>query len=191
MGTATLTNTNVYSNKVAEVCSPLLPVPRSFFQRPTGVDRLLCVLMAGGEFSRQIEPTGVTFHCPAGTLRARVLLAGCPAPPRWRPPRRRHGNSDQLKHLLQHCNYGACSPLCNVPLPRWIVTCAHGWQNGWGGGLFIAGTATLTDTNVYANEAGYVCSPFELASIAPSGTLRARFPGRVVASTSTLEARRR
>ena len=39
--------------------------------------------------------------------------------------------------------------------PRWNVTCAHGWQ---GGGLYIKGTATLTDTNVYANHADWVCS---------------------------------
>ena len=46
-------------------------------------------------------------------------------------------------------------------MPRWNVTCAHGWQNG--GGLFIdnTGTATLTDTNVYVNRAYYVRSPFE------------------------------
>ena len=43
------------------------------------------------------------------------------------------------------------------PSPRWNVTFAHDWQAG--GGLYITGTATLSDTNVYANEAGYVCSP--------------------------------
>ena len=37
------------------------------------------------------------------------------------------------------------------PSPRWNVTCAHGWQ--YGGGLYILGTATLTNTNVYANQA--------------------------------------
>ena len=42
------------------------------------------------------------------------------------------------------------------PSPRWNVTCAHGWQ---GGGLYIQGTATMTDTNVYANQADSVCSP--------------------------------
>jgi hypothetical protein len=39
----------------------------------------------------------------------------------------------------------------NVCLPQWKVTRALGWQHG--GGLFIKGTATLTDTNVYQNEA--------------------------------------
>ena len=32
-GTATLTNTNVYSNQASQVCS-LLPLPRHFLQRP-------------------------------------------------------------------------------------------------------------------------------------------------------------
>ena len=36
--------------------------------------------------------------------------------------------------------------------------CAHGWQDG--GGLYIEGTATLTGTNVYENQAN-VCSPVE------------------------------
>ena len=36
-----------------------------------------------------------------------------------------------------------------------------------GGGLYIEGTATLTNSNVYANQAGEVCSPFELSSSAP------------------------
>ena len=50
-----------------------------------------------------------------------------------------------------------------LPSPRWNVTRAHGWQGG--GGLYILGTATLINTNVYANEAaGYdgVCSPFDV-----------------------------
>ena len=46
------------------------------------------------------------------------------------------------------------------PSPHWNVTCARGWQ---GGGLLIYGTATLTDTNVYENQAGtQVCSPHAL-----------------------------
>ena len=49
------------------------------------------------------------------------------------------------------------------PLERYV--CAHGWQGG--GGLYIIGTATLINTNVYANQAGSVCSPFELSSSAP------------------------
>ena len=43
------------------------------------------------------------------------------------------------------------------PSPRWNVTCAHAWQ--YGGGLYITGTATLTNTNVHDNQ-GYVRSPF-------------------------------
>ena len=47
------------------------------------------------------------------------------------------------------------------PSPRWNVTCAHGWQAG--GGLYIRGTATLTNINVYSNQAASVCSPFNLS----------------------------
>ena len=32
-----------------------------------------------------------------------------------------------------------------------------------GGGIAIYGTATLTNTNVYSNEAQYVCLPSSLA----------------------------
>ena len=61
-----------------------------------------------------------------------------------------------------------------------------------GGGLFIDGTATLTNTNVYANQATYVCSPFKLSfNFRPAprwnGVLTL---GRVVASGLTLEAKR-
>jgi len=42
-------------------------------------------------------------------------------------------------------------PLNFHPSPQWKVTRALDWQHG--GGLFIKGTATLTDTNVYQNEA--------------------------------------
>ena len=38
--------------------------------------------------------------------------------------------------------------------------CAHGWQDG--GGLHISGTATLTNTNVYENQADRVCSPLNI-----------------------------
>ena len=48
-----------------------------------------------------------------------------------------------------------------LPSPRWNVTRARGWQGG--GGLDIRGTATLTDTNVYENQAFVVCSPFLLS----------------------------
>ena len=47
--------------------------------------------------------------------------------------------------------------------PPMKITLAHDWQ---GGGLVNLGTAMLTNTNVYANQAGastgvsyYVCSP--------------------------------
>ena len=48
-----------------------------------------------------------------------------------------------------------------LPSPRWNVTRARfSWQ---GGGLAVYGMATLTNTNVYSNQAQYVCSPFELS----------------------------
>ena len=38
-----------------------------------------------------------------------------------------------------------------------------------GGGLYVSGTATLTNTNVYSNYARYVCSPSALAqTVLPS-----------------------
>ena len=58
-------------------------------------------------------------------------------------------------------NVGVCSPFePSSTAPRWNVTRADGWQNG--GGLYIwdTATATLTNTNVYDNRAGLVCSPF-------------------------------
>ena len=51
-------------------------------------------------------------------------------------------------------------------VPCWNVACAHGWQDG--GGLYISGTATLTNARVYSNQAGSVCLPLlELSSSAP------------------------
>ena len=41
------------------------------------------------------------------------------------------------------------------------VTCAHGWQDGGGLCIWDGGTATLTDTNVYKNQANTVCSPVD------------------------------
>ena len=88
-----------------------------------------------------------------------------------------------------------CARLLNChPAPRWNVTLAHGWQ--YGGGLYISGTATLTNTNVYANQADNVCLPFEYSLIfctvppLPRWNKRASvFPGRVVAYSSTLEVK--
>ena len=48
-----------------------------------------------------------------------------------------------------------------------------GWQDG--GGLYIYGTATLTNSKVYANQASNVCSAFELSSSAPLEQTRLRF----------------
>ena len=78
----------------------------------------------------------------------------------------------------------------SAPLERYA--CAHGWQ--FGGGLYIKGTATLTDTNVYSNAAESVCSPFNLSlnpSSAPMETDVVLVAGRVVVSTSTPEPKQR
>ena len=59
-----------------------------------------------------------------------------------------------LRHFL-HCPTELLTP------------CSFGLAQG--GGLYIVGTATLTDTNVYSNTAETVCSPTALSlRIAPS-----------------------
>ena len=47
-----------------------------------------------------------------------------------------------------------------APMERYVLDFGCYVQ---GGGIAILGTATLTNTNVYSNEAGYVCSPSSLA----------------------------
>ena len=89
-----------------------------------------------------------------------------------------------------------CSPSVRSwhfhPVSRWNVACARRWQ--WGGGLSIhLGTATLTDTKVYANQAGYVSSPFERSlnfHPVPAGALRVLTLGSM-AGGSTSRARQR
>ena len=55
-----------------------------------------------------------------------------------------------------------------LPLPRQLLHRPYGMLRAppfalQGGGLYIQGTATLTNTNVYSNEAQYVCLPSSLA----------------------------
>ena len=63
-----------------------------------------------------------------------------------------------------------------------------------GGGLYILGTATMTNTNVYSNEARYVRWPCALAYRhfihRPAGTLRVLMTGSL-AGDSTSRARQR
>ena len=81
----------------------------------------------------------VTFHRPTGMLTVLAVRAVAG-----------HGESLCL-----------IEPTRNVPSPQWNVTCsAFGLQ---GGGLYIVGTATLTNTNVYSNQADLVCSLSALA----------------------------
>ena len=60
----------------------------------------------------------------------------------------------------------------SAPLERFVCLLFVQW---YGGGLFISGTATLTNTNVFSNEA-YVRPPYTPSLQRPAGTLRgARF----------------
>ena len=128
MGTATLTNTNVYQNEARYVCSP---IDHSLNCHPAPRWNVTCayVWQCGGGL--RIDGTATLTDTNVYSNQARLV----------------------------------CLPfersLSFHPAPRWNVTCAHGWQAG--GGLVILGTATLINTNVYANQAGDVCSPFELA----------------------------
>ena len=79
----------------------------------------------------------------------------------WLPGRgrgtlyRRHGNTDQHQRVLEYGIWGAltfcpCSSI--APLERHVL----GFCALQGGGLYIYGTATLTNTNVYSNTASQV-----------------------------------
>ena len=57
-----------------------------------------------------------------------------------------------LKHMVT-----VSTPV--APMERYALVFFH----LQGGGLFIFGTATLTNTNVYSNEASFVRSPSALA----------------------------
>ena len=87
-----------------------------------------------------------------------------------------------------------CPRLLNFFIQRpWLERYLCSWF-AQGGGLDIDGTATLTNTNVYNNQADIVCSPFEHSlNFHPAPrwnvTRSALFACRVVDSTSL--ARRR
>ena len=69
--------------------------------------------------------------------------------------------TDAVCGVWQDVSFPAIEPMRNVPSPQWNVTCSvFGLQ---GGGLYIAGTATLTNTNVYSNQAEWVRSLSALA----------------------------
>ena len=69
-------------------------------------------------------------------------------------------------------------------LERYV--CPWLWQ--YGGGLLITGTATLTDTNVYANRADKVLK--NSLSHCPAGTLRVLIVGRVAGGSSSTARQR-
>ena len=92
---------------------------------------------------------------PAPQWYARSLfLAG------WRTAHQRQGNADQHQRLLESGFRGVLTfcPYLNLssiaPMERYTLDLC-GLQ---GGGLYIEGTATLTNTNVYSNQASQVCS---------------------------------
>ena len=123
-GTATLTDTNVNQNEAIDV--RLLSEPSRAFFPIAPLERYVCARCwqyGGGLY---IVGTAMLTNTNVYQNRARYV----------------------------------CSPIGNSlnfhPAPRWNVTCARDWQNG--GGLYIRGTATLTNTNVYGNLADYVCS---------------------------------
>ena len=63
-GTATLINSNIYSNTASSVVRARLCVT---FHCPTGVLTVaMCVRVTGGELFRESNPTRVTFHRPYG-----------------------------------------------------------------------------------------------------------------------------
>ena len=62
---------------------------------------------------------------------------------------------------------------------------AHAWQNG--GGLYIAGTATLINSNVYANEAEVgACFEHSLNFHRPAGRLRVLLVGSLAGGSTSL-----
>ena len=92
-------------------------------------------------------------------------LAGRGTLHRW------HGNNiDQYQRVLESgigaLTFCPCLDIFSIaPMERYA--CVHGWQHG--GGLYIAGNATLTNTNVYEKcheqecyeQARQVCLPFQ------------------------------
>ena len=129
-GTATLTNTNVYANRAAWVCSPFV---LSLTFRPAQRWNVTC--------AHGWQNGGGLYILGAGT----ATLTNT------------NVHTNQAYYVCLHLELS----LNLHPSPRWNVTCAHGWQ--YGGGLFISGTAALTNTNVYDNQAHSVCSPSALA----------------------------
>ena len=122
-GTATLTNTNVYSNQAVSVCSPF---ELSLNLHPLEQTR--------ARFSWQGGGVHVQFGGEATLINSNVY----------------QNEATYVCSLFE-------PSVTFHPSPRWNVTCAHVWQDG--GGFFIVGKATLTNTNVYSNQAGRVCSP--------------------------------
>ena len=111
------------------------------------------------EWVLAFEPSLNCYPSPNGTLRARCWLAG-----RW-TLHRGHSNTDQHQRVLESGIWGALTfcPCLDISSIAPMECHAFGLICLQGGGLTIYGTATLTNTNVYSNEASWVCSPSSLA----------------------------
>ena len=128
LGTATLTNTNVYANQANDVCSPF-ELSVNFHPAPRWNVNTCARCWQNGGGLYIVGTTTLT-------------------------------NTNVYQNEARY----VCSPIDHSlnfhPAPRWNVTCARGWQDG--GGLYIDGTATLTNINVYANQAYDVRSPLNI-----------------------------
>jgi len=148
MGTAMLTNTNVYENQASYVRS-LSVIPSS-----APLERYVGSWLTGGRRTQ---------HRRGADVRGRLRLG--------------NGKTDQYQGVPK---WGSSCVLtvCHVPFtfsaPPQLYVCS--WQ--YGGGLYILGgaakvpnvlgTVMLTNTDVYQNEARWVCSHFayfELPSV--------------------------
>ena len=73
------------------------------------------------------------------------------------------GEFPRKLNVTFHCPYGMLT--VGAPMKCYAACLFFGLQ---GGGLYIQGTATLINSNVYENEAWeYVCSLFEPSGIHP------------------------
>ena len=80
-------------------------------------------------------------------LAIRRVLASMSIPTEWLTFKTATSMTTQL--VMCACIFELSFELSSIA--RWNVTCAHDWQSG--GGLYISGAATLTNTNVYSNAA--------------------------------------
>ena len=131
---------------------------------------------------------GTLFQRPAGTLRARLL---CRCSVAGGSSSRHPGETNLPARPISKAATCSRTKLRSVldtrPFPDLFLqrpagtlrVCSPSAQ--YGAGLYIVGTATLTDTNVYQNQASVGSGPSQTFPPRPAGTLhvltRARLPG--------------